>query len=138
MSTPAAPTAATATKLSFWQKIEGWFHKEAIVIENDLKALLSSQAVKDLESGFTALAKSEFGQIASIAVTAAMDVETGVVNFGQAYNAIATEVKAAGKTLTDSAITALIAAAQQKIQQFSHTTQIPAPAPTQAQPNPAA
>lgn len=115
-----------AAKVSFWQKIEGFFHKAAVVVETDIKAMLSSPEVEALEAGFTALAKSEFGQIASIAVTEAMEVETGKVNFSAAYAAIVAAAKAAGKTLTDSTITALIAAAQQKVQQFSSTTTTPA------------
>lgn len=123
MATPPAPvTQVTATKLSFWQKIGGWFHKEAVVVETDLKAMLTSPEVTALETGFTALAKTDLGQLATEAVTSAMDIETGKVNFSQAAAALLTSAKALGKTLTDSTVTTLIAAAQQKVQSITGTT----------------
>lgn len=125
----AAPVTTVATaKVGFWKKIESWFHKVGIVLEADLKAILDSTAVKDLEAGLTALAKTDLGQIASVAVTEAMNVETGVVNFTQAYQAIGAQLKSLGKSFTDSAITAAIAAAQQKVQQISGTVTTPVPA----------
>ena len=120
MSTSPTPTPAaaapTATKVSFWQKLEGWFHKEAVVVETDLKSLLTSPEVTALETGFTALAKSDLGQLAAEAVTAAMDVNTGKVNFTAAASQLVTDAKKVGKTLTDSTVTTLIAAVQQKMQ----------------------
>ncbi len=125
---PAVPATVTATKLSFWQKIGSWFHKEAVVVETDLKAILTSPEVQALETGFTALAKTDLGQLATEAVTAAMNIETGSVNFSQAASALIASAKALGKSLTDSTVTTLIAAAQQKVQSITGTTTTPTPA----------
>jgi hypothetical protein len=130
MGTTPAPTptvTVAATKLSFWQKLEGWFHKEAVVVETDIKAILSSSEVQALETGFTALAKSDLGQLAVEAVTSAMNVETGAVSFSAAASALVASAKALGKSLTDSTVTTLIAAAQQKVQSTFNVTTAPAP-----------
>lgn len=120
MVTQANPlAAATPAKISFWQKIEAWFHKQEVVVDGDIKAILSSPEVLALEAGFTALAKTELGQLASVAVTEAMDITTGKVNFAAAASSLLASAKALGKNLTDSTVTTLIAAAQQKVQQFS-------------------
>ena len=116
MSTTPVPVQVTAAKLSFWQKLEAWFHKEAVVVETDLKAILSSTEVQSLEAGFTALAKTDLGQLATEAVTAALNVETGHVSFTAAATSLIAGAKALGKSLTDSTVTTLIAAAQQKVQ----------------------
>ena len=116
-TTPAGPV--TAAKLSFWQKLENWFHREAVVIETDIKAILASSEVQALEAGFTALAKTDLGKLAAEAVTEAMDLETGKINFSQAAAKLIADDKALGKDLTDSTVTTLIAAAQQKVQSLS-------------------
>jgi len=134
MSTaPVIPqTQVTATKLSFWQRIGAWFHKEAVVVEDDIKALLTGPEAQALETGFTALAKSDLGQLAVEAVTSAMDMETGKVSFGQAASTLIDSAKKMGKNLADSTVTALIAAAQQKIQSVTGITTAPAPPPPPA------
>lgn len=135
MSTPAIPPvtmqSVTAVHLSFWQKIESWFHSEAVIVETDLKAILNSSEVQSLEAGLTALAKSDLGKLAVEAVTAAMNVETGTVSFSAAANSLISSAKAIGKSLTDSTVTTLIAAAQQKVQSITGiSTTATSPAPT--------
>lgn len=109
----------SATKVSFWQKLESFFHKEVVVIETDIKALLDSPDVVKLEEGFTALCKSDLGKLAVEAVTVALSVETGHVSFPAAAATLISSAKALGKTLTDSTVTTLIAAAQQKLQSYA-------------------
>jgi hypothetical protein len=117
MATPTPPLAAvTPAKISFWQTLEAWFHHEAVVVEDDIKKILNSSEVQALETGFTALLKSDLGKLALEAVTAAASIETGTVSFTAAYNTLVAGAKALGKELTDSTITTLIAAAQQKLQ----------------------
>lgn len=124
---PLTPvTSVTVAKVSFWQKIEAWFHKQEIIVETDIKAILNSSEVKSLEDGFTALAKTELGQLAAEAVTAAMEIETGKINFSAAASSLIASAKSLGKTLTDSTVTALIAAAQQKVQSLSGKITSPA------------
>lgn len=124
MSTPAAPVVS-ALKITFWQKLESWFHKEAVIVEDDIKAILTSPEVQALESGFTALAKTDLGKLAAEAVTAAMDLETGKINFSAAASALIASAKLMGKSLTDSTVTTLIAAVQQKVQSYSGVTTTP-------------
>lgn len=125
--TPVPTPPISASKLSFWQKIGAWFHKEAVVVETDIKAILNSSEVQALETGFTALAKTDLGKLAVEAVTAAMNIETGSVSFGLAASTLIASAKAVGKSLTDSTVTTLIAAAQQKIQSITGTVTTPAP-----------
>lgn len=120
-------TVASPAKLSFWKKLEGWFHKEAVVIEADLKAILNSSEVQAIETGFTALAKSDLGKLAAEAVTAAISLETGQVNFSAAAGTLLASAKAIGKTLSDSTVTTLIAAVQQKVQSTFGVQTSPAP-----------
>jgi len=128
VSTNSAPIqAVSAIKLSFWQKIGSWFHKEAVTVETDLKALLSSSEVTSLETGFTALAKTDLGQLAVEAVTAATDLNTGKVSFSAAASSLISSAKSLGKSLTDSTVTTLIAAAQQKVQSVTGITTAPEP-----------
>lgn len=101
------------------------------MLETDIKAMLTSPEVQALEAGFTALAKTDLGQLATEAVTAAMNIETGQVNFSAAASALITSAKAFGKTLTDSTVTTLIAAAQQKIQSITSIQTVPAPPATE-------
>ena len=121
----ATPAAAGITKQSFWAKIGAWFHKEAVVVETDLKALITGPEAQALEAGFTALAKTELGMLATEAVTAAADLNSGKVNFSQAAASLFANAKAAGKTLTDSTVTTLIAAAQQKLQSITGISTTP-------------
>jgi hypothetical protein len=127
-TTPSATgtiATATITKQSFFQKLGAWFHKEAVVVEQDIKAIISGPEVTALEAGFTALAKTELGMLATEAVTAASDLNTGKVNFSQAAASLLANAKAAGKTLTDSTVTTLIAAAQQKLQSVTKIVTTP-------------
>ena len=123
MDTPAPLVNVSPTKYSFWQKLESWFHKEAVVIETDLKKLLSTTEVQQLEAGFTALVKTDLGHLATEAVTAAMDMQSGKVNFSAAASTLISSAETLGKKVTDSTVTTLIAAAQQKLQStFGVTT----------------
>ncbi|SRR5260221_223410 len=126
MST-SAPVTVSQVKLSFWQKIEAWFHHEVVVVETDIKAILTSPEVQALESGFTALAKSDLGKLAVEAVVAATDIQTGHVSFQAAATSLINSAKTLGKELTDSTITTLIAAAQQKVQSLTGIQTTPAP-----------
>ena len=131
MSTTPAPVV-TATKLSFWTKLGNWLHGEAVTVEADIVSILNSSEVKSLEAGFTALAKSDVGKLAVEAVTAAMNVETGTVSFSAAASGLIASAKAIGKSLTDSTVTTLIAAAQQKVQSATGVQTTPATAGTGA------
>lgn len=106
----------TPTKISFWQKLETWFHKGAVIVGTDIKAMLTTPEAEALETGFIALLKTDLGKLASEAVTAATDIETGKVNFSAAADSLLKSAEGLGKTLTDSTVTTLIAAAQQKVQ----------------------
>jgi len=128
MSTTPTPINATPAKLSFWQKLESWFHKEAVTLASELKALLSSSEAQALEAGFTALIKTDLGKLATEAVTAAMDVETGKVNFSAAASSLLASAKSLGHSLKDSTVTTLIAAAQQKVESAFTVTTAPAAA----------
>lgn len=111
---------------TFLDKLGAWFHNEVVIVEDDIKAVLNSAEVKALESSLTALAKSELGQLATEALVAATNLETGVVSFSLAAASLIESTKEKGKSLTDSMITLLIAAAQQKLQGITGVITVPA------------
>lgn len=116
-TTPNTPApAAPATSQSVLQKIEAWFHKAKLKVEADLTKIVGPELAGDLETAFAALLKTAEGQIAQKAVIEAADVATGQINVDQAVKATVAQIAATGKQISQSAATALVAAAQQKVQ----------------------
>lgn len=116
-TTPNTPVpAAPATSPSVLQKIEAWFHKAKLKVEADLTKIVGPELAGDLETAFAALLKTAEGQIAQKAVIEAADVATGQINVDQAVKATVAQIAATGKQISQSAATALVAAAQQKVQ----------------------
>jgi hypothetical protein len=104
-----------STSTSVLQKIESWVTKAKLKLESVLATIAGPTLAAQIETAFSGLLATAEGQLALKVVTEAADVTSGQVNVASAVSATITAVEATGKTLTQSAATALVAAAQQKV-----------------------